>query len=363
MFEKLFQPISINGITLKNRFVMSPMWVALAEEDGRVSQKNLDHYARIADGGVAMIVVEATLVDPIGFGFRGELGIDRDECIPGLGKLAQVIRQRDAVPAIQLHHAGRYAMVKEPVSASDVPFCPSPQVSIKPRPMTKEEIKATIDKFAEAAVRAKKAGFQLVELHGGTGYLLTQFLSARTNKRTDEYGGPLENRMRFPLEVLKAVKEAVGDDFPVGYRFLVDELLPDGLKVGETRVFAKRLDEAGVAYLSVMNGVYESFFIPEMAKRLQEKGHTIPEAKAIKAEVSVPVFLAGRISDPKLAEEVISTGAADCVAMARVLFCDPQFPKKTKEGRTQEILECKGCGHCAGLLQRGGEAACIQWQS
>jgi len=176
-------------------------------------------------------------------------------------------------------------------------------------------------------VRAQKAGFDMVELHGGTGYLLSQFVSPRSNKREDAYGGAIENRIRFSLEVLKRVKDLVGD-FPVGYRFLADEWLPDGLHLEESTVLAKALEENGVAYISVMGGTYESFFLPDIIKNTQRPGYMVSLAAAIKKEVKVPVTTAGRISTPLRAESILQEKKADLIGLARMLWVDPDWPKK-----------------------------------
>jgi 2,4-dienoyl-CoA reductase-like NADH-dependent reductase (Old Yellow Enzyme family)/thioredoxin reductase len=276
-----------------------------------------------------------------------QIRVDADCYIAGLAELAQAIKDNGAVACLQIHHGGRFAKVPAPVSASDVGFSLPNGLEVTPRAMTNEEVKSTIDAFVQAAVRAQIAGFNMVELHGATGYLLAQFVSPRTNKRTDEYGGSLENRMRFPLEILRGVKSAVGPRFPVGYRFLADDLLPDGFKVDEAKVFARKLEENGIAYLSVTAGTHESFFIGDGFFAMRSpKGGTVALTEAIKKEVKVPVFANGRISNPQFAEEILSSGKADAIAMARPLLKDPDFPKKAKEGRVDEISECISCGGC-----------------
>jgi 2,4-dienoyl-CoA reductase (NADPH2) len=202
----------------------------------------------------------------------------------------------------------------------------------------------------------------LVELHGGTGYLLSQFVSPRTNQRTDAYGGSLENRMRFPLEVVGRVKDTVGDT-PVGYRFLADEWLPDGLGLEESRVFAKALEEAGVSYLSVMGGTYESFFLPEVAARSAKPGYMAGLAAAIRKEVSVPVITAGRISTPALAESILEEGQADLIGLARMLWVDPDWVRKAREGRDASIVKCSPkCNACMELVMQGKPAFCPKWK-
>jgi len=205
------------------------------------------------------VVENATVDYPTGNGSNRTLRADTDENMEGLTRLATTIKKQGALACQQINHAGRFAAIADPALA------PSAVQTFgrMPRALTKEEMRTIAKKFADAALRIKNAGFDMVELHGGTGYLLSSFVSPRTNKRDDEFGGSLANRQRFPLEVVRVVKSAVGN-FPVGYRFLADEWLPDGLKLAESVQYAKALAAAGVAYISVMGGTYESFFLPDV---------------------------------------------------------------------------------------------------
>jgi len=208
------------------------------------------------------------------------------------------------------------------------------------------------------------AGFDMVELHGGTGYLLSEFVSPRTNKRTDKFGGNLADRMKFPLSVLSAVKAEVGG-FPVGYRFLADEYLPDGLKLEESVEFAESLVRSGAAYLSVMGGTYESFALPEIIERSKTEAYMADLAAAVKKHVEVPVIAAGRIATGAVAENILKKGQADLVGLARVLWADPEWPQKVRESREKEIVPCDPeCGDvCMKLLMEGKPAFCQQWSS
>jgi 2,4-dienoyl-CoA reductase (NADPH2) len=200
----------------------------------------------------------------------------------------------------------------------------------------------------------------MVELHGGTGYLLAQFLSPRTNKRQDEYGGSLENRQKFALEVLSKVRAAVGS-FPVGYRFLADEWLPDGLKLEESTLFARSLAGLGVAYLSVMGGTHESFLLLEIVEKSSKPGYMVDLADSIKTEVDVPVITAGLIVTGDLAEKIVAEGRADLIGLARVLWTDPEWPHKVMQGRESEILQCDSCNACTKILMKAKRALCVRW--
>jgi 2,4-dienoyl-CoA reductase (NADPH2) len=301
-------------------------------------------------------VVENAAVAPGGMGSPRTLRCDHARFTPGLNELASVIRKEKALAALQLNHAGRFARVPDPVAPSAVPV-----FGCTPRELNRRGILAIQKQFAAAARRVQSAGFDLVELHGGTGYLLAQFLSPRTNRRSDGYGGSLNNRMRFPLETLKRVQDAVGG-FPVGYRFLAHEWLPDGLEPAESVEFARALSENGIAYLSVMGGTYESFFRPEVVRSSKKPGYMAGLAQAVKQHVSVPVIAAGRISTPELAEAIIGQGKADLIGLARMLWADPLWVKKARQGRGRDIVKCSPrCNACMDLVMRGRPAFCTRW--
>lgn len=303
-----------------------------------------------------MIVVENSSITPGGSGSPRTLRCDQDRYIGGLSQIAGTIKDQGSRAALQINHAGRFAHTAEPVSASAIPV-----FGRTPRALQKKEITTIQKQFARAARRAQDAGFDLVELHGGTGYLLSQFVSSRTNQRSDAYGGSIENRIRFPLETLKRVKDAVGN-FPVGYRFLADEWLPDGLKVDESGVLATALSQNGVAYLSVMGGTYESFRLPESIRKSRKPGYMVSLAHAIKKMVRVPVIAAGRISTPAKAEAVLNQGRADLIGLARMLWVDPSWPRKARNGDDRKILKCNPkCDACFELVMKGRPAICPRW--
>ena len=231
-----------------------------------------------------------------------------------------------------------------------------------PEALEKNEINRIVDKYATAAARANAAGFDMLELHGGTGYLLAQFLSPRTNRRTDEYGGSRENRQRFALEVLARVKASV-DGLPVGYRFLADEWLPDGLHVEESCQFAHRLARAGIAYISVMGGTYESFSLPDIVEKSKQEGYMLDLAAAVRSAVDVPVIAAGRLATGAFADQAIADGKTDLIGLARVLWADPDWPQKVRDGREAQILHCNpDCGDaCMHMVMKGRPAFCVAW--
>lgn len=357
MYSHIFSPLEVDGLQLKNRLTMAPLYLGYAGEGGIVTDLLLEHYQLMAQSGVSLVVVENATVDhPTGSGSNRTIRADTDDNLPGLTKLAQTIKQEGALACLQINHAGRFAgTVPEPVAPSAVEA-----FGRMPKPLTTEQISAIKRSFAQAASRAKKAGFDMVELHGGTGYLLAQFVSPRTNKRDDEYGGSFENRCRLPLEVLHEVKALV-EDLPVGYRFLADEWLPDGLKLEESSRFARELAEADVAYISVMGGTYESFFLPDVVEKSKQDGYMVDLAAAVKREIGAPVITAGRIATGELAERILKENQADLLGLARVLWTDPEWPRKVKEGREDDIVHCDSCDVCLQSVMQGEPATCIHW--
>ena len=355
-YQNLFKPLDLNGLRLKNRITMAPLYLGYAAEGGRMSRLLLHHYREMAKSGAAMIMVENASITAGGSGSSRTIRCDHNRYVNGLETLADTIRREKSLAGLQINHAGRFAHVSEPVAPSAVPA-----FGKTPRAVTKREIITIQKQFARAALRVKKAGFDLVELHGGTGYLLAQFVSPRTNKRSDSYGGPIENRMKFPLEVLKRVKDAVGD-YPVGYRFLVNEWLPDGLNESESVILAKNLEQEGIAYISAMGGTYESFFLPEIVKKAKRAGYMVSLAATVKKKVSIPVIAAGRLSTPLKAESILREKKADLIGLARMLWVDPDWPKKARKGADRSITKCSPkCDACFQLVMQGKPAYCPRW--
>ncbi len=354
----LFSSFKVKGLALKNRITMAPLFLSYANPDGTASDLLIDYYREMAASGVAMIVVENVAIEPSGMGSPFTLRADTDRSIAELAKIATVIHQEGAIAICQINHAGRYA------HAAKQRLAPSPVKTgeVLPKEMNGEDIESIIKFYADAAVRVKEAGFDGVELHGGTGYLLVQFLSQRTNLRTDDYGGLLENRMKFPLRVVEAVMTSVGK-YPVGYRFLADEWLPEGLHTDQTAVYAKELAKRDVAYLSVMAGTYDSFFLPAYKEKEKEEAYMAHFAGEIKDAVpGLPVIAAGRIQTPETAEKVLQEGIADLIGLARVLFADPLWPKKAAGQIDRPIVKClPSCSVCLEQVMKGKPAFCAHW--
>ncbi|MGQ9794872.1 oxidoreductase [Desulfosoma sp.] len=357
-YPLLFSPLGMKGVSLSNRITMASFFAGYAGADGTVTPLLLDHYGEMARSGAAMIVVENIGVHETGLGSPFMLRADDDCYLPSLEQLARVIKKEGALAAAQINHAGRYAYTPHRLTPS--PFRTG---EVVPKEMDEPDMETVRQAYAAAARRLREAGFDLVEIHGGTGYLLVQFLSPRTNRRGDKYGGPLENRMPYPLEVVAAVQDAVGPGYPVGYRFLADECLKDGLMVEETSVYAVELEKRQVAYLSVMAGTYDSFFLPDYLAREKVQGYMADLAARIKKAVAgTPIIAAGRIQDPETAETILEQGKADLIGLPRILFADPLWPRKAKGEVPEPIVRCEpACSPCMKRVIKGKPAFCSQW--
>lgn len=357
-YPHLFSPVRLGSLDLKNRISMAPLYLGYPDPDNRVNDLTLEHYAEMAASGAGLIVVENVGVGIRAIGSPRTMLINSDDFIPGLTRLAATIKDKGPAAILQLNQAGRFAYATDRFAPSALPTW-----GVTPRAMTRADMDRVRDQFADAASRAKASGFDGVELHGGTGYLLAQYLSPRTNLRNDEYGGCLENRMRFPLEVVRAVIERVGADFAVGYRFLADELLPGGFGGAEALAYASELGWLGVSYLSVMAGTYESFATPEYQAAEKTEGFMADYARAVKEAVpGLPVIAAGRIQTPEYAESVIAQGVADLIGLARVLYADPRWPLKAAGLDPEPIVACEPtCNLCLKRVMAKKPAMCSRW--
>jgi len=355
---KLFEPIKIGTMKLKNRIVMPPMGTNFSTEDGYASKRLIDYHVERAKGGVGLIIVEGAYVEPRGRGSVRQLAVDNDNKISGLKKLATAIQTNGAKAALQLFHGGRQSLSSiigtQPVSASEV-FCKLTRET--PRALTVKEIQDVVEAFAEAARRTKAAGFDAVEIHGAHGYLINQFLSPLTNKRTDEYGGDVKGRTRFLLEILGRIRDKVGSDYPILCRINGDDYIEGGLTLEETKKIAQMLEAAGVDALHISGGIFDSP-VPTTAPMALPRGNMVHLAAGIKKVVKVPVIAVGRINDPELAEKILQEGKADLISMGRALLADPELPKKAATGELDDIRKCTACNECITRIVFDKEIAC-----
>lgn len=361
-FEKLLQPIKMGGMEVKNRFVMAPMVTNYAGKDGSVTERLKAYYRARAKGGVGLIIVEAAFVDPSGRGYTNELGIYKDDFIDGLKGLVDEVHQFGTKIAIQIYHSGRqsHEILTGGRLIAPSPI-PCPVCREEPKEMTKGDIDNMIEAYGQAARRAVASGFDAVELHGAHGYLINQFLSPYSNQRMDEYGGSMENRVRFPLEVLSRVKKETGNASAIIYRMSSEEFVEGGLTLEDTMAFSVILSDNGVDAIHVSGGVYKSSAMIIQPAALPQ-GLYVEHASAIKKATGnkVPVLVVGRIKDPEMAEDILAQGKADMVVMGRALLADPEMPVKVIEGRLQEIRPCIGCNQgCVDKLLADQDITCL----
>jgi 2,4-dienoyl-CoA reductase-like NADH-dependent reductase (Old Yellow Enzyme family)/thioredoxin reductase len=352
-FPKLFEPGCIGNVRLKNRVIKAAQHTGLANPDGSITGRLLRYYKEVASGGVGMVIVEYAWVDnDASKASPCQLGIASIEHLPGLSLLAQTIQANGAKAAIQISHGGRQRFtLQRPKAASAVPWeeiyaqgCPAPQE------LTFEETLQIVRDFGQAAKRAQTADFDMVELHACHGYLISNFLSPRTNKRTDWYGGSLENRMRFLLEVVAEVKCQVGPDYPVSVRLSGTDYEPDGHTIEETIELSKRLEALGVAAIHMSGGNHHQT-IHEVSPMGMSLAHNVWAAEAVKKEIGLPVIASGSINLPELAESILVEGKGDFIALGRPLWADPEWPRKALEGRPEDIRPCIRCND--GCMARG----------
>lgn len=319
----LFDPIDIKGLRIKNRIVMPPMATGMATPEGATTNRHLTHYTERARGGVGLIIVEHTFVLPNGKLRYGQLGLYDDGLIAGLKHLTDAVHSEGTRIIIQLTHAGsrttRELIGGQPVGAWNRPV---PGDKEAPRPLTVPEISTIVRAFSEAARRALEGGFDGVELHGAHGFLLCQFLSPYTNQRKDAYGGSLEGRLRFPLEVIREVKNELGEAAPLFYRFGADDMIDGGLTREEAKLVAPRLERAGVNVIDVSGGLGGNGH-----ERFSEQGYFVPLAQSIKETITVPVIGVGNITEPEYADAIVREGRVDLVAFGHMLLSNPDFPK------------------------------------
>ncbi len=375
-YPHLLSPARIGKVELRNKTVMAAMGMSQAE-NGFVNKAVLNHYAERAKGGVGAIIVEVTCVDaPLGLNTKGMLVIDDDKYIPGMTQLADVIHEGGSKAFLQISHTGRGArraiIGDQPVGPSAIAMPYSFMMGLAnetPRELTVSEIKAIEEKYAQAALRAKKAGFDGVEIHAVGYYLGQQFLSSAANKRTDEYGGNRENRIRFHLNIIKRIRELCGDDFAILVKLSVIEMGKDGgISMLDGVYYCKKLQEAGVDAIEVLAGKWSS----EAGKR-EAPESAYPDCMAVALcqvmkmgiflttgkSKTIPLIGGGRAQNPVAAEKALASGQCDLIFIGHGLLAQPDLVNLIAEGREDEIRPCIGCGHCIDhQLQHGMRAVC-----
>jgi 2,4-dienoyl-CoA reductase-like NADH-dependent reductase (Old Yellow Enzyme family)/NADPH-dependent 2,4-dienoyl-CoA reductase/sulfur reductase-like enzyme len=347
-FKLLTKPLRVGSMELKHRMIMGPMWTRMATVNGEVSQQMINHYAARSRGGAALVIIEATMVDGRYGWPTPTLCIDNIRYMPGLSRLVEAIHRNGAAVLIELVNVGAHST--DPISPSEVPVMLHGAIGVvHPRAMTLEEIEDAREKFITAAVRAKEIEFDGVLIHGATAYLLHQFRSPFFNKRTDRYGGSLENRMRLSLEIVRGIRQKCGPEFVLGYDFVADDFMPGGVTMEESLSFARALEQAGVDYIDLMVGTYETMAVDERCAgtlKYGPKGMWEYTAQ-VKKVVSVPVFHRAMMDyDPDSWEKHIEEKHADVIQLAKASLCDPEVFNKVLDGRLDDIRPCTCCVHC-----------------
>jgi 2,4-dienoyl-CoA reductase (NADPH2) len=348
-FPHLFAPFAIRDLRFKNRIVMAPMESHLGNADGSVSREAIAYYRERALGGAGLVVVEYTCVDgQEGFSSMApQLRLDSPFYRSGHGKLAAAIQSGGARACVQLSHAGRQSrhsvLGRQPVAPSAVPLN-SFYLNAVPRPLGDDEIPRIVQRYADAATLAMQVGYDAVMLHGAHGYLLQQFLSPLVNRRDDSWGGDFERRLRFPLEVVKAVRAAIGN-MPLLYRMSVSDFLEGGLTIEDSERIAPRLCEAGVDAIDISCGSLDRVDVIVEPMSVDE-GWRLPMARRIREATGKPVICAGVIRRPEMADAAVAAGDTDMISLGRALLADPLWPAKARAGRADEIRPCTSCNWC-----------------
>ena len=331
---QMLEPLQAGTLNLKNRLVMPPMATVKAGSDGKVSDSLLDYYQEKSRGGyLGLIIIEHSYIQASGKAHENQLAADDDEVIPGLRRLAEVIHGNGVKTVMQISHAGsaasREVIGGTPVGPSAVA---NPRRGDLPRELTVMEINQLIDDFQTAARRVQSAGFDGVEIHSAHGYLLNQFLSPLTNQRHDEYGGDIFSRIRLHLQVIDAVRRAVGPDFPILLRLGAADYLPGGTTIEDSRIAAREFARAGVQIIDVSGG-----FCGYVVPGLTGQGFFAPLAEAIKEAVSIPVILTGGITEANAAEKLLAEGKADLIGVGRAIMQDSDWPRRALSSLAAQI--------------------------
>lgn len=360
MYEKLFEPIKIGNLELKNRLIVPAMSTLTATTEGASTEQFIAYHERKAQGGWGLVITEYFGIAPnVGF-FPRMLGIWNDELIESHRKLTDRVHAAGGKIAAQISHSGRETFIG---NSDENLVAPSPFKDVsgekKPRELTVDEIHKIVELYGDTALNLKKAGFDAIEIYAAHGYLISEFLSRYANKRTDEYGGTLENRCRFLMEIVANIRKKVGDDYPILTRISTVEYMPGGLSMGETRVIAMKLEQAGVDAIDCSQGIFtNSYNIVEPSSL--PHAVFVDNSEEIKKVVNIPVITAGRINEANLALSVLEAGKADIIGMGRASLADPDFPKKVQEGRLDDIRHCIGCIQgCIGENMRASNCHCL----
>ena len=350
--SKLFETTTINGMKIKNRFVRSATYEAMADLDGKAIDQLLDCMAQLAQGDVGLIITGHAHVTREGQAGPKQMGIYSDDMIDSLNQVTSVVHKNGGLVAVQLAHAGKNGIGKDayaPLAPSDI----FKEEVKKASAMTLDDINKTVKAFGDAADRAVKAGFDAVEIHAAHGYLLSQFLSPHYNKREDEYGGILENRARFLIQVYEEIRQRVGASFPIMVKINSEDFLENGMTVAEMITVCKMLEHRGMDAIEMSGGTFESGkLIPSRAGTSKSEDREVyyrEAAQSFKKEIGIPLILVGGFLSYTIAQEAVSSGIADYVALSRPLIREPHLVKRWESG-DQKKARCISCNKCFSTL-------------
>ena len=364
-----FETREIGGMIVKNRLVRSATYERMASESGRVTDGLVRLYRTLAEGGVGLIITGHAYVQSSGKAVPQQMGIDKDNLIPGLRKIAEAVHEHGdgCKVAIQLTHCGRQSFVLKTTVAPSAVF--EPVVKKMPREMTIEEIEETIEAFAQAARRAKEAGFDALQLHAAHGWLLSEFLSPYTNRRTDEYGGSTRNRTKIIEDIYERIVENVGTDFPILIKMNVDDFLEGGIDLNESKRIAERLSKTGFAAIETSGCMWEvttrskeelgwvPAMLPESRMNIRskdEEAYFLPYAREIRKVIAAPLILVGGIRSLDVIENILAEGSVDFVALCRPLIRQTDLPNKWLKEIGALTADCISCNGCVRSTMEGG---------
>ena len=366
MFAPLFEPLSLGGATAPNRIVHAPMSVCYGDAAGYVTRPQVEHYARRARGGSGTIITENFAVSTAGRQLPRQTMVSSGDHAPGLAELAAGVKAHGALAMVQLVHAGRYAGPWDAyhearrLAPSAVPFELTPGRIVTPHEITPEEIEAAIAEFGRAARLCERAGFDGVDVHGAQGFLISEFLSPLMNRRTDEWGGSFDNRVRFALEVVREVRLRTSPGFVVGFHLMSDELVDGGWSPKDAAQLAPLLVAEGVRFLFAIPATFETLRLPANVGLYGRPRYGVGDAAVLKQAVDVPVVANGRLGDPVDAVGVLERGDADAIGLARPLFVDPDWPRKVADEDLGAVRTCP-CDPPNCLRTQLSGAICDHW--
>ncbi|EEQ57144.1 FAD-dependent oxidoreductase [Enterocloster sp. OA13] len=349
-YPNLASPITINGVTFKNRIFGAPMSNPELDPDCHMREEDIAFHANRGRGGLASVCIGLGIVEAVGRSHTKEVILYDDLSLPSLKRMANEFHKHNCMATMELAHGGKFGAARSHSAAKSTLIGPNDELNAQGVPvkaMTEEQIEETATAFGSAARLVKEAGFDMVLIHGGHGWLLGQFASPYFNKRTDRWGGSLENRMRFSLLVIEKVREAVGPDFPIEFRMSGSECIPGGYDIDEAVEMAKMID-GKVDIIHVSAGIHENndVFVITHPSMFTEHGCNVQYAAEIKKHVKTPVAALGGINDVDMMEEIIASGKADIIEVARQSLADPYFPEKAFSGQKDDITQCCRCYSC-----------------